>query len=160
MFYDQEEIKITQKKEDNSSNYIKNIIYFSYNGVDYMYYKTKIKEYKHYVINIYILKDEWKGKPIYSEYGSENNDCESLIEINYSQMNDDFCNKLKNLQLISENYKNGQKKFYDKLDYYYDYFKNEENAPIIQTNRLKENYEHFFYDSRLKYFFKINGKSY
>lgn len=106
------------------------------------------------------MKDEWKGKPIYSEYGSENNDCESLIEINYSQMNDDFCNKLKNLQLISENYKNGQKKFYDKLDYYYDYFKNEENAPIIQTNRLKENYEHFFYDSRLKYFFKINGKSY
>lgn len=53
MFYDQEEIKITQKKEDNSSNYIKNIIYFSYNGVDYMYYKTKIKEYKHYVINLY-----------------------------------------------------------------------------------------------------------
>ena len=56
-----------------------------------MYYKKKINEYKHYEIDIYILKDEWKGKPIYSEYGSKNNDCELLIERNYSQMNDDFC---------------------------------------------------------------------
>ena len=125
-----------------------------------MYYKTEINEYKHYEINIYILKDEWKGKPIYSEYGSENNDCELLIERNYSQMDDDFCNKLTNLQLISENYKIGQEKFYNKLDYYYDYFKNQKNTPIIQTNRPKENYNNFFYDSRLKYFFKINGKSY
>lgn len=125
-----------------------------------MYYKTEINEYKHYEINIYILKDEWKGKPIYSEYGSENDDCELLIERNYSQIDDDFCNELTNLQLISENYKIGQEKFYDKLDYYYDYFRNKKNAPIIQTNRPKENYENFFYDSRLKYFFKINGKSY
>lgn len=75
-------------------------------------------------------------------------------------MDDDFCNELTNLQLISKNYKIGQEKFYDKLDYYYDYFRNEKNAPIIQTNRPEENYDNFFYDSRLKYFFKINGKSY
>ena len=54
----------------------------------------------------------------------------------------------------------GQEKFYDKLEYYYDYFRNEKNTPIIQTNRPEENYDNFFYDSRLKYFFKINGKSY
>lgn len=160
MSYNKEEIKITKKEKNDSKSLIKNIIYFSYKNIDYMYYKTIINEYKDYEVNIYILKDEWKGKPIYSEYGSENNDCELLIEINYSQMDDDFCNKLTNLQLISENYKNGQEKFYDKLDYYYDYFKNKENAPVIQTNRPKENYEHFFYDNRLKYFFKINGKSY
>lgn len=160
MSYNQEEIKITKKENNDSKSLIKNIIYFSYNNIDYMYYKMTINEYKHYEINIYILKDEWKGKPIYSEYGSENDDCELLIERNYSQMNDDFCNKLTNLQLISENYKIGQEKFYNKLDYYYDYFKNEKNAPIIQTNRPKENYKHFFYDDRLKYFFKINGKSY
>ena len=122
--------------------------------------RKKINEYKHYEIDIYILKDEWKGKPIYSEYGSENDDCELLIERNYSQMDDDFCNKLTNLQLISKNYKIGQEKLYDKLEYYYDYFRNEKNAPIIQTNRPEENYDNFFYDSRLKYFFKINGKSY
>lgn len=160
MSYNKEEIKITKKEKNDSESLIKNIIYFSYKNIDYMYYKTEINKYKHYEINIYILKDEWKGKPIYSEYGSENNDCELLIERNYSQMDDDFCNKLTNLQLISENYKIGQEKFYNKLDYYYDYFRNEKNAPIIQTNRPKENYEHFFYDSRLKYFFKINGKSY
>lgn len=154
------EIKITKKEKEDSKNLVKDTVYFSYNNIDYMYYKKKINEYKHYEIDIYILKDEWKGKPIYSEYGSENNDCELLIERNYSKMDDDFCNKLMNLQLISENYKNGQEKFYDKLDYYYDYFKNKENAPVIQTNRPKENYEHFFYDNRLKYFFKINGKSY
>ena len=160
MSYNKEEIKITKKEKNDSESLIKDIIYFSYKNIDYMYYKTEINEYKHYEINIYILKDEWKGKPIYSEYGSENDDCELLIERNYSKMDDDFCNKLMNLQLISENYKNGQEKFYDKLDYYYDYFKNKENAPVIQTNRPKENYEHFFYDNRLKYFFKINGKSY
>jgi len=160
MSYNKEEIKITKKEKNDSESLIKDIIYFSYNNINYMYYKTEINEYKHYEINIYILKDEWKGKPIYSEYGSKNNDCELLIERNYSQMNDDFCNKLTNLQLISKNYKIGQEKFYDKLEYYYDYFRNEKNAPIIQTNRPKENYEHFFYDSRLKYFFKINGKSY
>lgn len=154
------EIKITKKEKEDSKNLVKDIVYFSYNNIDYMYYKKKINEYKHYEIDIYILKDEWKGKPIYSEYGSENNDCELLIERNYSQMEDDFCNELTNLQLISKNYKIGQEKFYNKLDYYYDYFRNEKNAPIIQTNRPKENYEHFFYDSRLKYFFKINGKSY
>lgn len=59
-----------------------------------------------------------------------------------------------------QNYKIGQEKLYDKLEYYYDYFRNEKNAPIIQTNRPEENYDNFFYDSRLKYFFKINGKSY
>lgn len=160
MSYNKEEIKITKKEKNDSESLIKNIIYFSYNNIDYMYYKKKINEYKHYEIDIYILEDEWKGKPIYSEYGSENDDCELLIERNYSKMDDDFCNKLTNLQLISENYKIGQEKFYDKLDYYYDYFKNKENAPVIQTNRQKENYEHFFYDNRLKYFFKINGKSY
>ena len=154
------EIKITKKEKEDSKNLVKDTVYFSYNNIDYMYYKKKINEYKHYEIDIYILKDEWKGKPIYSEYGSENNDCELLIERNYSQMNDDFCNKLTNLQLISKNYKIGQEKFYNKLDYYYDYFRNEKNAPIIQTNRPKENYDNFFYDSRLKYFFKINGKSY
>lgn len=154
------EIKITKKEKNDSESLIKNIIYFSYKNINYMYYKTIINEYKHYEIDIYILEDEWKGKPIYSEYGSENNDCELLIERNYSQMNDDFCNKLTNLQLISKNYKIGQEKFYNKLDYYYDYFRNEKNAPIIQTNRPKENYDNFFYDSRLKYFFKINGKSY
>jgi hypothetical protein len=160
MSYNKEEIKITKKEKNDSESLIKNIIYFSYKNIDYMYYKTTINKYKDYEINIYILKDEWKGKPIYSEYGSENDDCELLIERNYSQIDDDFCNELTNLQLISENYKIGQEKFYDKLDYYYDYFRNEKNAPIIQTNRPKENYEHFFYDSRLKYFFKINGKSY
>ena len=160
MSYNKEEIKITKKEKNDSESLVKDIIYFSYNNINYMYYKTEINEYKHYEINIYILKDEWKGKPIYSEYGSENNDCELLIERNYSQMDDDFCNKLTNLQLISENYKIGQEKFYDKLDYYYDYFKNQKNTPIIQTNRPKENYNNFFYDSRLKYFFKINGKSY
>lgn len=141
MSYNKEEIKITKKEKNDSESLIKNIIYFSYKNINYMYYKTEINEYKHYEINIYILKDEWKGKSIYSEYGSENDDCELLIEINYSQMDDDFCNKLTNLQLISKNYKTGQEKFYDKLDYYYDYFRNEENAPIIQTNRPKENYE-------------------
>lgn len=160
MSYNKEEIKITKKEKNDSESLIKNIIYFSYKNIDYMYYKTEINEYKHYEINIYILKDEWKGKPIYSEYGSKNDDCELLIERNYLQMDDDFCNELTNLQLISKNYKIGQEKFYDKLDYYYDYFRNEKNAPIIQTNRPKENYENFFYDSRLKYFFKINGKSY
>lgn len=160
MSYNKEEIKITKKEKEDSKNLVKDIVYFSYNNIDYMYYKKKINEYKHYEIDIYILKDEWKGKPIYSEYGSENDDCELLIERNYSKMDDDFCNKLTNLQLISENYKIGQEKFYDKLDYYYDYFRNEKNAPVIQTNRPKENYEHFFYDNRLKYFFKINGKSY
>lgn len=160
MSYNKEEIKITKKEKNDSESLIKNIIYFSYNNINYMYYKTEINEYKHYEINIYILKDEWKGKPIYSEYGSENDDCELLIERNYSQMDDDFCNKLTSLQLISENYKIGQEKFYDKLDYYYDYFRNEKNAPIIQTNRPEENYDNFFYDSRLKYFFKINDKSY
>ena len=160
MSYNKEEIKITKKEKNDSESLIKDIIYFSYKNIDYMYYKTEINEYKHYEINIYILKDEWNGKPIYSEYGSENDDCELLIERNYSQMDDDFCNKLTNLQLISKNYKNWQEKFYDKREYYYNHFKNTKNVPIIQTNRPKENYEHFFYDSRLKYFFKINGKSY
>lgn len=143
MSYNKEEIKITKKEKNDSESLIKNIIYFSYKNIDYMYYKTEINKYKHYEINIYILKDEWKGKPIYSEYGSENDDCELLIERNYSQMDDDFCNKLKNLQLISENYKNGQEKFYDKLDYYYDYFKNEENVQmdlkliIIKLKQIK-----------------------
>lgn len=160
MSYNKEEIKITKKEKEDSKNLVKDIIYFSYNNIDYMYYKKKINEYKHYEIDIYVLKDEWQGKPIYSEYGSENDDCELLIERNYSQMDDDFCNKLTNLQLISKNYKNWQEKFYDKREYYYNHFKNTKNVPIIQTNRPKENYEHFFYDSRLKYFFKINGKSY
>lgn len=43
MSYNKEEIKITKKEKNDSESLIKNIIYFSYNNIDYMYYKKKNK---------------------------------------------------------------------------------------------------------------------
>ena len=37
------EIKITKKEKEDSKNLVKDIVYFSYNNIDYMYYKKKNK---------------------------------------------------------------------------------------------------------------------
>lgn len=43
MSYNKEEIKITKKEKNDSESLIKNIIYFSYKNIDYMYYKHLYK---------------------------------------------------------------------------------------------------------------------
>lgn len=157
MSYNKEEIKITKKEKNDSESLIKNIIYFSYKNIDYMYYKTIINEYKDYEVNIYILKDEWKGKPIYSEQNDGKNIC---VNRNYIIVNDDFYKQLQKQKMISSKYKISKNRIINKLEYFYENFKDIDNVPILQCTFGEIDYDHYFYDNRLKYFFKINGKSY
>lgn len=130
-------------------------IHFTYDKSKYLY----VKEYdnKHYIINIFEENDFLCKHSIYSE---QNNGKNIYVNRNYVIVNDNFYKQLQNQKLISKKYKITKDRIVNKLEYFYENFKNIENVPILQCTFGEYDYDHYFYDNRLKYFFKINGKSY
>ena len=146
--------KIKNKKEIKFNNNIKTL-YFTYNEHEYLYIKES--ENDSYLINIFIENDGLFKSSIYTEQNDGKN---IYVNRNYIIVNDDFYKQLQNQKLISKKYKITKDRIVNKLEYFYENFKNIENVPILQCTFGEYDYDHYFYDNRLKYFFKINGKSY
>ena len=146
--------KIKNKKEIKINNHIKKI-YFTYNEHEYLYIKESENDY--YSINIFIENDGLSKSPIYTE---QKDGKDIIVERNYFLVRDDFYKQLQNQKLISKKYKITKDRIINKLEYYYENFKDIDNVPILQCTFGETDYDHYFYDNRLKYFFKINGKSY
>ena len=147
-------IKVKNKKEIKFNNNIKKI-YFTYNEHEYLYIKES--ENDSYLINIFIENDGLFKSSIYTE---QKDGKDIIVERNYFLVRDDFYKQLQNQKLISNKYKISKNRIVNKLEYFYENFKDTDNVPILQCTFGEEDYDHYFYDNRLKYFFKINGKSY
>lgn len=147
-------IKINNKKEIKFNNNIKKI-YFTYDEHKYLYVKESENDY--YSINIFIENDGLFKSSIYTE---QKDGKDIVVERNYFLVRDDFYKQLQNQKLISEKYKITKDRIVNKLEYFYENFKDTDNVPILQCTFGETDYDHYFYDNRLKYFFKLNGKSY
>ena len=143
----------TKIKINNKTN-IKRI-HFTYDKSKYLY----VKEYdnKHYIINIFEENDFLCKHSIYSEQNDGKN---IYVNRNYVIVNDDFYKQLQKQKMISNKYKISKNRIVNKLEYFYENFTDTDNVPILQCTFGEIDYDHYFYDNRLKYFFKINGKSY
>lgn len=146
--------KVKNKKEIKINNNIKKI-YFTYNEHEYLYIKES--ENDSYLINIFIENDGLSKSPIYTE---QKDGKDIIVERNYFLIGDDFYKQLQNQKLISNKYKISKNRIVNKLEYFYENFKDIDNVPILQCTFGETDYDHYFYDNRLKYFFKLNGKSY
>ena len=147
-------IKVKNKKEIKINNNIKKI-YFTYNEHEYLYVKEFDNDY--YLINIFIENNGLFKSSIYTE---QKDGKDIIVERNYFLVRDDFYKQLQNQNLISKKYKITKDRIVNKLEYFYENFKDTDNVPILQCTFGETDYAHYFYDNRLKYFFKINGKSY
>lgn len=147
-------IKINNKKEIKINNNIKKI-YFTYDKHKYLYVKESEDDY--YSINIFIEHDGLFKSSIYTE---QKDGKDILVERNYFLVRDDFYKQLQKQKMISKKYKITKDRIVNKLEYFYENFKDTDNVPILQCTFGETDYDHYFYDNRLKYFFKINGKSY
>lgn len=147
-------IKINNKKEIKINNNIKKI-YFTYDKHKYLYIKESDND--SYSINIFIENDGLFKSSIYTE---QKDGKDIVVERNYFLVRDDFYKQLQNQKLISKKYKITKDRIVNKLEYFYENFKDIDNVPILQCTFGETDYDHYFYDNRLKYFFKINGKSY
>lgn len=147
-------IKINNKKEIKINNNIKKI-YFTYDKHKYLYVKESEDDY--YSINIFIEHDGLFKSLIYTE---QKDGKDILVERNYFLVRDDFYKQLQKQKMISKKYKITKDRIVNKLEYFYENFKDTDNVPILQCTFGETDYDHYFYDNRLKYFFKINGKSY
>lgn len=147
-------IKINNKKGIKISNNIKKI-YFTYDKHKYLYIKESDND--SYLINIFIENDGLFKSSIYTE---QKDGKDIVVERNYFLVRDDFYKQLQNQKLISKKYKITKDRIVNKLEYFYENFKDTDNVPILQCTFGETDYDHYFYDNRLKYFFKINGKSY
>ena len=146
--------KIKNKKEIKFNNNIKKI-YFTYNEHEYLYIKES--ENDSYLINIFIENDGLFKSPIYTE---QKDGKDIVVERNYFLVRDDFYKQLQKQKMISNKYKINKNRIINKLEYFYENFKDIDNVPILQCTFGEIDCDHYFYDNRLKYFFKINGKSY
>lgn len=146
--------KIKNKKEIKFNNNIKKI-YFTYNEHEYLYIKES--ENDSYLINIFIENDGLFKSSIYTEQKDEK---DIIVERNYFLVRDDFYKQLQKQKMISNKYKISKNRIVNKLEYFYENFTDTDNVPILQCTFGEIDYDHYFYDNRLKYFFKINGKSY
>ena len=146
--------KVKNKKEIKINNNIKKI-YFTYNKSKYLY----VKEFDNdsYLINIFIENDDLFKSSIYTE---QKDGKDIYVNRNYVIVNDDFYKQLQKQKMISNKYKIKKNRIVNKLEYFYENFKDIENVSILQCTFGEIDYDHYFYDNRLKYFFKINGKSY
>lgn len=142
------------KKVIKINNNIKKI-YFTYNKAKYLYVKESDND--SYLINIFEGNDGLFKSSIYTEQKDGKN---IYVNRNYVIVNDDFYKQLQKQKMISNKYKISKNRIVNKLEYFYENFKNIENVPILQCTFGEYDYDHYFYDNRLKYFFKINGKSY
>ena len=147
-------MKVKNKKTIKINNNIKKI-YFTYDKHKYLYVKES--ENNSYLINIFIENDGLFKSSIYTE---QKNGKEIIVERNYFLVRDDFYKQLQNQKLISKKYKITKDRIVNKLEYFYENFKDIDNVPILQCTFGETDYDHYFYDNRLKYFFKINSKSY
>lgn len=146
--------KIKNKKEIKFNNNIKKI-YFTYNEHEYLYIKES--ENDSYLINIFIENDGLFKSSIYTE---QKDGKDIIVERNYFLVRDDFYKQLQRQKMISNKYKISKNRIVNKLEYFYENFTDTDNVPILQCTFGETDYDHYFYDNRLKYFFKINGKSY
>lgn len=146
--------KVKNKKEIKINNNIKKI-YFTYNEHEYLYIKES--ENNSYLINIFIENDGLFKSSIYTE---QKDGKDIYVNRNYVIVNDDFYKQLQKQKIISNKYKIKKNRIVNKLEYFYKNFKDIDNVPILQCTFGEIDYDHYFYDNRLKYFFKINGKSY
>lgn len=154
MFMFSKKPNIKTQKEIKINNNIKKI-YFTYDRHKYLY--AKESNNNSYLINIFEENDILLKYPIYSEQNDGKN---IIVERNYFLIDDDFYKQLQKQKMISNKYKISKNRIVNKLEYFYEKFKDIENVPILQCTFGEYDYDHYFYDNRLKYFFKINGKSY
>lgn len=146
--------KIKNKKEIKFNNNIKKI-YFTYNEHEYLYIKESENDY--YSINIFIENDGLSKSPIYTE---QKDGKDIIVERNYFLIGDDFYKQLQNQKLISNKYKISKNRIVNKLEYFYENFKDIDNVPISQCTFGGVNFDKYYCKNKFKYFFKINGKSY
>lgn len=146
--------KIKNKKEIKFNNNIKKI-YFTYDEHEYLYVKESDND--SYLINIFIENDGLFKSSVYTE---QKDGKDIIVERNYFLVRENFYKQLQNQKLISKKYKITKDRIVNKLEYFYENFKDTDNVPILQCTFGEIDYDHYFYDNRLKYFFKINGKSY
>lgn len=146
--------KIKNKKEIKFNNNIKKI-YFTYDEHEYLYVKESDND--SYLINIFIENDGLFKSSVYTE---QKDGKDIIVERNYFLVRENFYKQLQNQKLISKKYKITKDRIVNKLEYFYENFKDTDNVPILQCTFGEIDYDHYFYDNRSKYFFKINGKSY
>lgn len=147
-------IKVKNKKEIKFNNNIKKI-YFTYNEHEYLYIKES--ENDSYLINIFIENDGLFKSSIYTE---QKDGKDIIVERNYFLVRDDFYKQLQNQKLISNKYKISKNRIVNKLEDFYENFKDIDNVPISQCTFGGVNFDKYYCKNKFKYFFKINGKSY
>lgn len=138
--------KIKNKKEIKFNNNIKKI-YFTYNEHEYLYIKESKNDY--YSINIFIENDGLSKSPIYTEQKDGKN---IIVERNYFLVNDDFYKQLQKQKMISSKYKISKNRIINKLEYFYENFKD------IIINDINKKFNQFFdKDGKDSYFMIIKN---
>ena len=145
--------KIYDNKDYNCNNIKK--IYFTYDKHKYLYIKESDND--SYLINIFIEHDGLFKSSIYTE---QKDGKDILVERNYFLVRDDFYKQLQNKKLISKKYKITKDRIVNKLEDFYENFKDIDNVPISQCTFGGVNFDKYYCKNKFKYFFKINGKSY
>ena len=150
-------IKIIKHEKIDNNLYTQEEIVFKYQKILYSYISLNYKNGPYldsYQMEIKSLPDY---EFIYFEYNDENN--KIIKERNYKCFDELFFKELQKCKLINKKYKFTEIGIINKLEYYEEKFKNEENVNIfLYTSGIKK--YNRIHDNRKRYLVKINGQFY
>lgn len=150
-------IKIIKNEKIDNDSYIQEDIIFKYNKRLYSYISLKYKNGPYldsYQMEIKSIPDY---ELIYFEYNDENN--KIIKERNYKYFDEFFFKELQKCKLINRQYKFTEIGIINKLEYYEEKFKNEENVDIFLYASGIKKYNRI-HDNRKRYLVKTNGQFY
>lgn len=150
-------IKIIKHEKIDNDSYLQEDIIFKYNKRLYSYISLKYKN-GHYLDSYQMeIKSIPDYELIYFEYNDENN--EIIKERNYKYFDELFFKELQKCKLINKQYNFAEIGIINKLEYYEEKFKNEENVNIfLYTSGIKK--YNRIHDNRKRFLVKINGQFY
>ena len=150
-------IKIIKHEKIDNNQYIQEEIVFKYQKILYSYISLNYKNGPYldsYQMEIKSLPDY---EFIYFEYNDENN--KIIKERNYKCFDELFFKELQKCKLINKQYNFTEIGIINKLEYYEEKFKNEENVDIfLYASKIKQ--YNRIHDNRKRYLTKINGQFY
>lgn len=150
-------IKIIKHEEIDNNLYTQEEIVFKYQKILYSYISLNYKNGPYldsYQMEIKSLPDY---EFIYFEYNDENN--KIIKERNYKCFDELFFKELQKSKLINQQYNFTEIGIINKLEYYEEKFKNEENVDIFLYASKIKRYNRI-HDDRQRYLVKINGQFY
>ena len=150
-------IKIIKHEKIDNNQYIQEEIVFKYQKRLYSYISLNYKNGPYldsYQMEIKSLPDY---EFIYFEYNDENN--KIIKERNYKYFDELFFKELQKSKLINQQYNFTEIGIINKLEYYEEKFKNEENIDIFLYASKIKRYNRI-HDDRQRYLVKINGQFY